>query len=75
VVIDFVFQRGLADLIEARELVEVDAETVRHDEAVEDNGNAALLTGAGGTNLPRFAEYDCAFRYEDVLMVVRVDGV
>ena len=53
VVVDLVAQPGVADLVEALELVEADGIAVRHEQAMEHDGEACL---AEGVDLFRFAE-------------------
>src|SRR5215469_14117868 len=74
VVVDLVLESGLANLIESLKLVKVNRVAVRHNHAVEDNGHTPLLAETSCADLARFSEHDCAFRYQDVLMIVRVDG-
>ena len=65
-------QPGVADLVEALELVEADGIAVRHDEPMEDNGEASLPEGF---HLLRFAKNLRSCRNQQVLAVVRVDVV
>ena len=61
---------GVADLVEALELVETDGVAVRHDEPVEDNGETCL---AGVFHLLRFAKDLRSSGNQQVLAVVRID--
>ena len=74
-VVDLVFQSFLADLVEPVELVKINAETIWHDEPMEDYGHATLLTEPGRADLFRFSQYDRAVWNENVLVVVRVKRV
>src|SRR5665213_2637426 len=75
VIVDLVFQTLLTNLVEAVELVEVNAVPVRHQQSMEGNGNPALLADPGAADLAGLAQHDRSLGDEDVLVVVRVDGV
>jgi hypothetical protein len=75
VVVDLVFQPLLADLVEAVELVEVYAVSVRHQQAMESDGDSPLLADAGGADLAGLAQHNRSLGNEDVLVVVRVDRI
>ena len=74
-IIYFVLQSLLADLVEAMKLIEVNAIAVGHDHAMEDDGHAALLAEACRADLPGFAEHDSSVGNDHVLMVVGIDRV
>jgi hypothetical protein len=40
--VDLIFQSGLADLVQAMKLIQIDRVSVRHDEPMEGNGQAGL---------------------------------
>src|SRR5665213_2504825 len=75
VVVDLVLQALLADLVEAVELVEVNAVPVRHQQAMESDGDSPLLAESGGADLAGLAQHNRSLGNEDVLVVVRVDGI
>jgi hypothetical protein len=66
-VVHLIAQARITRLIEALELVEAQRESIRHDEAMEENGKAGL---AKSVHLSRLAENLRACRYEQVLAVV-----
>ena len=70
VVVDFVAERGLANLIQPFEPVETDRESVRHDQAMEHHGEALL---ADALHFLGFSEDPCPRGNEDVLAVARID--
>ena len=59
VVVDLIFQAGLADLIETVKLVEIDRIAIGHQHSMEGDGKA-LLAESG--DLLRFAQNERAFR-------------
>ncbi len=69
VVVDLVPQAGVADLVEPLELVEADGISVRHEQAMEHDGETCL---AEGVHLLGFAEQLRACRNEQVLAVVGI---
>ena len=71
-VVDLVLHAGLADLVETVKLVEIDGVAIRHQHAVEGDGKA-LLAEAG--DLLRIAEDERAFRDQNMLAVLAVDGI
>src|ERR1039458_8486975 len=75
VIVDLVLQSLLADLVEAVELVEVNAVPVRHQQTMESDGDSPLLAKPGGADLPGLAEHDRSLGNEDVLVVVRVHRI
>jgi hypothetical protein len=75
VVVHLVLQTLLADLVETVELVEVHGIAIRHDEKVEDDGHSALLAESRRPDLLGLAQDDRPFRDEDVLVVMRVEGI
>ena len=72
VVVDLIFQAGLAHLIETVELVEIDGVPIRHQHPVEGDGEA-LLSEAG--DLLRIAKNERAFRDKHMLAVLAVNGI
>src|ERR1700678_228587 len=75
VIIDLILKAFLSDLIEAVELVEIDGVTVRHNQTVEGDGHASLLAEARRSNFLRFAEHHGSFGDNDVLAVMRIQGI
>ena len=75
VVVDLVFQPFLADLVETVKLVEIDGVTVGHNQAVKYDGHPPLLAEARRSDLLCFAQHDRSFGDDDVLMVVRIQGI
>jgi hypothetical protein len=75
VVVDLIFQSFLSDLIQTLELVEIDGVAVWHDQAVKNDGHAALLAEAGGSNLLCFAQNNRSLGDDHVLVVVRIQRV
>jgi hypothetical protein len=74
-VVDLIFQAFFADLVEAVELVEIDGVTIRHNQAVKGDGHAPLLAKARRSNLLRFAQHHRSLGDNDVLVVVRIQGI
>src|ERR1035438_1968224 len=74
-VIDLVFQALLANLVETVELVEIDRVTVRHNETMKNNGHPPLLPEPGRTDFLRLPKHDRSFGDNDVLMVMRIQGI
>src|SRR5713101_7504382 len=75
VVVDLVFQSFFADLVEAVELVEIDGVTIGHNQAVKCDSHPSLLAEARRSNLLRFAQRHRSFGDDDVLTVVRIQGI
>ena len=73
VVVDLVFEPHFANLIESAELVEIDRISIWHDEPMEDNGHAPLLPEPCTADLLCLAEYLCAFRDKNALMIVGIE--
>ena len=71
-VVDLVFQPLLADLVETVKLVEIDRVTVRHNQAMKDDGHPPLLAEACRADFLCFAEHDRSFGDDDVLVVMRI---
>ena len=69
-VVHLVAEAGLADLVEAFELVQAQRVAVGHDDAVEENGKPFL---AEAVHLLDFPEHTGTLRDEEVLAVVGVD--
>ena len=72
-VVHLVFEPHFANLIETAELVEIDRISIRHDEPMENNGHAPLLSEPGPADLLCLPEYLCAFRAKNVLMIVGIE--
>ena len=72
VVVHLVAQPGVADLVQAAELVERHGAAVGHQEPVERHGQAGF---AERLHRPRLAEHARAGRNQHVLPAVRVDRV
>src|SRR4029453_17587682 len=72
VVIHFVPQTRIADLIETHELVETPSAAVGHEQSVKGNCETRLTERLHG---PRFSQNSCAGRNQNVLTAVRVDRV
>ena len=70
VVVDLIPQAGVADLVEPLELIEADGIPVRHEHAMEDDGQTGL---AEGVHLLRFTEQLRTCRNQQVLAVVRIN--
>jgi hypothetical protein len=75
VVVHLVLQPFLSDLVEAVELVEIDGVTVRHNQAVKNDGHSPLLAEARRSNLLRFAQDNCSLGDDDVLVVMRIQRI
>src|SRR5665213_3985275 len=75
VIVDLILQALLADLIEAVELVEVNAVSVRHQQAMESDRDSPLLAETGGADLAGLAQHDRSLGNEDVLVIVRVHRI
>ena len=74
-VVNLVLQSFLSNLIETVELVEVHAVSVRHQQTVESDSYPALLANPGTANLASLAQHNRSVGNENVLMIVRVDGI
>jgi hypothetical protein len=62
------------NLIESAELVEIDRISIWHDEPMENNGHAPLLSEpCAPPDLLCLPEYLCAFRNKNVLMIVGIE--
>src|ERR1017187_17237 len=75
VIVDLVLQPFLSDLVEAVKLIKINGITIRHYEAVENDGDPALLTEACGSNLLCFTQNNCSFGNDDVLVIVRIQRI
>ncbi len=69
------FQPFLSDLVEAVELVEIDGVAIGHNQAVKCNGHAPLLAEARRSNLLGFAQNHRSLGDDDVLMIMRIQGI
>src|ERR1700691_1296624 len=74
-IVDLVFQPFLSDLIETLELVEIDGVTIRHNQAVKNDGHPALLAEARRSNLLCFAQNNRSLGNDHVLMIVRIQRI
>ena len=75
VVVDFVLEPLLSNLVESVELVEIDGVTVRHNQPMEHDGHAPLLTETRCANLPALAQYNRSIGDDDVLVVVGIQRI
>ena len=68
-IVDLVFQPFLSDLIETLKLIEIDGVTIRHKQAVKNDGHPPLLAEACRSNLLCFAQNNRSIGNDDVLMI------